>query len=498
MTPCRLDIAVFGAVRISANGQEIGFKSRRARAALGYLVLADGYTATREQLCGLLWGEAATRQAQNSLRQIVRELNRGLAEIGFSGLKCSRLTLSLDPASVSVDLWDALADARQGIAPAVLLDLPHATESLFAGFDDIGATFHAWLRARQQSLHDQFLRELDATLALQGVPPAQRQSVAQAMVNLDPANEAACRALMQARAELGDIAGALRVYENLQKLLLCEHQVPPADATIALLETIKQGSFDPIDRTTDQENLASVRQLRVSDRTAPPRVVRAAPAGGRLGLLVQAFDYSGLADAALIDGFRHDLIGSLVRFREWFIADGATTGPAAVRYTLGATAYANEATVNLVLTLREVDTGVYLWSDRHEIRLDDWFATQDRLVGRVAAALRAQVARARLDALRAQQATPADAYDYWLLAQSLLPRYSANHWNRAVSLFEAAIAVAPGFSPAYSALVQMNNILHIVHPGIMRDPAKTAVTLKTARRAVALDARDSRALLALG
>jgi tetratricopeptide (TPR) repeat protein len=44
----------------------------------------------------------------------------------------------------------------------------------------------------------------------------------------------------------------------------------------------------------------------------------------------------------------------------------------------------------------------------------------------------------------------------------------------------------------------MNNIVHIVHPGIWRDPHQSAETLELARRAVMLDPVDARAQLCLG
>ena len=51
-------------------------------------------------------------------------------------------------------------------------------------------------------------------------------------------------------------------------------------------------------------------------------------------------------------------------------------------------------------------------------------------------------------------------------------KFDAESWQRAVTIFRDAIRENPAFSPCYSSLVQMNNIEHIVHPGLFRDLGK--------------------------
>lgn len=505
--PRRLDIAVFGPVRISANGREIAFKSRRARAVLAYIALADGCSATRERLCGLFWGDASTKQAQNSLRQIVRELNVALDAAGYHGLRCTRLALSLDPATLRVDVWDVLTELRQGLVHPLLLNIPRVNETLFSGFDDFEGVFDTWLRGRQQTMHDQLMRELDTAINMQGATPAMRKRLGEAMVNLDPANEAACRALMQARAEAGDAAGALRAYESLRRLLAQEHGVPPADLTVALLEDIKSGRYDPPappDPVFDpiaHDDLLDGAHVQ-GEVTLPAALAR--PVGiGRIGVRVALFACDGIPDdrAHLVGGFRHDLIACLIRFRDWYITDAAgrgTEGPPPL-YLVAATAHATEDRVHLSVTLQEADARAYIWSDRIDIPLADWFPVQHALVGRLAAAISQAVAKERaLAALAAPAGTVPSAYDLWRRGQILLHQYRPEDWNAALALFEAAMRAAPDFAPAYTSMVQMNNVVHLVHPGVMRDPPRLARALAAARKAVALDHHDSRAVAALG
>ena len=91
-----------------------------------------------------------------------------------------------------------------------------------------------------------------------------------------------------------------------------------------------------------------------------------------------------------------------------------------------------------------------------------------------------------------------DLHDRWLRGQSLLFRYDAESWQRAVTIFRDAIRENPTFSPCYSGLVQMYNAEHFVHPGLIRDLGTAKATLELAKRAVELDPVDSRAHLCCG
>jgi len=64
---------------------------------------------------------------------------------------------------------------------------------------------------------------------------------------------------------------------------------------------------------------------------------------------------------------------------------------------------------------------------------------------------------------------------------NLLMKFEPESWQRAVGIFRDAIEEYPSFSPCYSSLVQMNNIEHIVHPGLFRDLSKARATLDLAK-----------------
>jgi tetratricopeptide (TPR) repeat protein len=65
-------------------------------------------------------------------------------------------------------------------------------------------------------------------------------------------------------------------------------------------------------------------------------------------------------------------------------------------------------------------------------------------------------------------------------------------------MFRDTIRAAPNFSPAYSSLAQINNLIHIVQPGVYRSREREQETIELGRLAVRLDPLDSRAHLSLG
>jgi tetratricopeptide (TPR) repeat protein len=123
---------------------------------------------------------------------------------------------------------------------------------------------------------------------------------------------------------------------------------------------------------------------------------------------------------------------------------------------------------------------------------------QQRIIRRIATSLNVQLSAERLMRLAGEPDVSLDLHDRWLRGQNLLMKFESESWQRAVVIFRDAIRENPAYSPCYSSLVQMNNIEHIVHPGLFRDLGKARATLELAKTAVQLDPVDSRAHLCCG
>jgi tetratricopeptide (TPR) repeat protein len=159
---------------------------------------------------------------------------------------------------------------------------------------------------------------------------------------------------------------------------------------------------------------------------------------------------------------------------------------------------AGEGALRLVITLRDLATNTFLWSERLNISVANWFEAHQLVVRRITTALNVHVSAERLVAVAHRPLGTLKAYDLWLLGQSTFLNFDAKNWERARDLFRQVIAQMPDFAPAYSSLAQLSNTSHIAMPGVFRDPRRTEEALTYAREAARLDPIDSRSQLCLG
>jgi DNA-binding SARP family transcriptional activator/TolB-like protein len=508
----RLSLTVLGHMSIALGAHAVRIVGRKSRALLGYLALDDSSEETRERLVGLLWSESDEEKARASLRQSIHELREAFAAIGFEGLLAEKQSIALDRSLLSIDLFDVIGEADSGRVHPRLLETKRLPETLLEGFDSVDPAFGNWLLAKRQTLHDRLLHALESRLRSPGALRAATDEIATAALNLDPTHEEACRHLMRSRAESGDVAGALRLYKTLWDLLDAEYEIEPSPPTQNLIVQIKQGlplAGGPPRTRTDPEigtPTEPPEQVWRAERVAPTAALAVAPQ--KFIMSVDAFDVSAVsADKTyLVHGFRHELIACLVRFREWYVKDNAQaaskSGPALLpgvsECHVQASALPMDGAIKLVLTLREAGRDVYIWSDRHQITLANWFEAQQTIVRRIAIALNVHLSAERLARLAAQPDVPLEIYDQWLRGQVILQAFSPPDRLEAAEMLQKIVDSAPNFSPAYSSLAQLKNSEHIARPGIYRSRVRERQALDLARRAVQLDPLDSRAQLSLG
>jgi DNA-binding SARP family transcriptional activator/tetratricopeptide (TPR) repeat protein len=489
----RLSLRLLGDFAAEIDGREIALTTRKAKALTAYLALSDNIQDTRERLVGLLWSESDEERARGSLRQAVHDIKLALDGAGFGGFKIDKQSLSLVRPHRSCDVEEVLAAANQGVVHTRLLDCQRITDDLLSGLDNLDPAFQAWLLTKRQLLHDRLTLALERMLPGEGDSP-EANAAALALLNLDPTHEVACRHLIRARAARGDIGGALKVYKSLWDLLDAEYDIEPSEETQALIVEIKQ--------------LPSLSQEPEAPTLAPPLQERSpeTPAPGPLFISVCTFEASGVPNDMrhLVNGFRHEFVACLTRFREWSVRTLPPLWESEPRaafssseYIVEGSTYELNGTVRLVVTLRDAATSVCVWSERYSITLDAWFETQERIVRQIALALNIHVSAERLRRLATGPEVPLAIHDRWLRGQALLLQMASKDWPAAAALVESLIAEAPDFSPALSGLVQYRNIAHIALPGQFRDAAKHLETLRIAQRAVQLDPLDSRAQLSL-
>lgn len=494
-----LRLSLFGPVTLRLGDREIRIRSLKLRAMLGYIALSESHRETRERLVGLLWSESGEAQARAVLRQVIRELRGLLAAAGFDGLRVDAREVGFDPHTVEVDVWAVIRAAEAEDTHPLLLEQPRLGDELLAGLEDLDPAFRTWVLAKRETLRDRLMRLLETALADDQLDPRKESRLAEAVLNLDPTHEDACRRLMRVRAIAGDTAGALRAYKALWDLLDEDYGMEPAPLTQKLVADIKNGVFEHA-----LPEAAPDAGARAAERAPSTEIAAPAPSRQETRLQLSLRDVIIHAvdgdKAHLVAGFRQHLIASLVRFREWHVTDEPFPDPATTPnprlsgcYELQMTAHQTGEAVNLLLMLKELETNRFIWSDGFELKLESWFESQRRVVRRVAMAMNVYLSAERLQRFSEEPDVSLGIYDRWLRCQTQVRTFGSQYWNNAAQQFAEIIEAAPNFVPAYCGLANLQNIKHISLPGEFRTREGERKALELGQKAAYLDPSDAAA-----
>ncbi len=500
-----LSLSLFGGFSLRHNGFPVEIRSRKGQILLAYLSLSPGAQLTREHLAGLLWSEFPESHARASLRQLLRGLSKNFAENGAPGLTVTRTEVSLDHTVIDIDVRGVLESLEETVPHPLLLESKRLPETLLAGFDDVDISVRSWLMVQRQSLHERITFALESRLAENGEPQSttsrqEDKGLAIALLNLDATHEVACRRLMVIYAKEGDSSAALRYYNVLWELLDSEYDMEPSSETQMLVAQIKMGHFEQAESAafeTSQDRPDS----GIGGAETPLVPAEGFARGQKLRLVVDPFEFDGIKEDRryLVSGFRHQLISGLVRFREWSIVDGGVKPPASpvsteeqVRYRINATSYEAADRIQIVLTLRNQDTGEFVWSEDHSTDLEHWFETQRIIVRRMAMALNVQLSADRIMRIVGQPDVALPVYDRWLKGEVMAKVWRPHIRVQATEIFRAIIDDAPGFAPAFCSLINFANSRHLIFPGEFRTAERESESLALAKRAVAIDPTNSR------
>jgi adenylate cyclase len=172
-------------------------------------------------------------------------------------------------------------------------------------------------------------------------------------------------------------------------------------------------------------------------------------------------------EAYFADGISEDIITELARFQELdviarnstFIYKGQAVkiqdvGAALnVRYVLEGSVRKGGGRVRVTAQLIEVATGHHLWAERYDRQIEDVFAVQDELTGKIVATLVGKVFDSERRRSRADERTGnLKAYELVLRGRELWLRFTADDNRAARKLYKEAIALDPEYGRAYASL----------------------------------------------
>jgi TolB-like protein len=164
------------------------------------------------------------------------------------------------------------------------------------------------------------------------------------------------------------------------------------------------------------------------------------------------------------EGLVDDIITALSRFKPFLVIDryssftykGKTADirrigqELAVRYLLEGSVRKSDKRIRINAQLIEVATGTHLWADRFDGALGDIFDLQDRITQQTVGAIAPEVERAEIERARRTRTGRLDAVTaYYLGAQHIHFPTTPENNDVAARYFAQAIALDPGFAPAY-------------------------------------------------
>jgi len=164
-----------------------------------------------------------------------------------------------------------------------------------------------------------------------------------------------------------------------------------------------------------------------------------------------------------------------------------------VRYVLEGSVRKTGNKVRITGQLSDATTGMHLWAERFEGKLDDIFELQDQMADSVVGAIAPQLERAEIERARRKPTESLDAHDYYLRGMAKLHSGTREAIEAALPLFYKATELDPEFASAYG-MAAWCHFWRKVNGWMTDRPREIAEGTRLARMAVELGRDDAVAL----
>src|SRR5689334_23014134 len=240
----RLILTLLGGFRAHLDpATPLTLPTRKAKALLAYVALAPGSSQPRDKLASLLWGSTLDTTARTSLRQTLYAIRKCLRDAGPRLFTVDGDVVRLDADAVVVDVREFETRAADA-TPSALAEAAALYQGEFLdGLTVQEQPFDDWLLGHRERLRELALQSLSGLLAHQRSAGSSEAAVQTALrvLELDPLQEPAHRALMQLYVETGRRGSALRQYQLCVATLQRELRAEPEAETKALYHEILRG-----------------------------------------------------------------------------------------------------------------------------------------------------------------------------------------------------------------------------------------------------------------
>jgi adenylate cyclase len=212
-----------------------------------------------------------------------------------------------------------------------------------------------------------------------------------------------------------------------------------------------------------------------------------------------------------VDGIVDDIITELSRFPYIFViarttsftykgksVDARQVGhELGVRYLLEGSVRRISDRVRITAQLIETATGIHIWAERYDRKLEDIFSVQDEITAQVVGSIQPEVLSAEMRRARQKPAESLDVWNYAVRARWHVLRLTREDNAEAKLLFEKALELEPNYVPALAFLVYCH-ITDVLFGWSQAPPQSITEARRLARQAASLDENDPWVQCALG
>ncbi len=279
---------------------------RQAAQLVQLLALSRDRRLHREQVIDALWPGLSWEAGAPRLHKAAHYARRALGDQDAVVLRREVVSLYPDRSDVEVDVREFARAAAQALQAGDRVLAAEAV-SWYAGPLLPHELYEPWTEEARRTARQQHL-DLLRLLGRWGDVLAE-----------EPADEDAHLALARARAEAGDVRGALVQLERLEQALQLELGASPGPAAVRLRTRLEHSAASPGDRqatTTSGEHSRSVRLIGRRDVGDRIRSVLDEVVGGR-GAAVVVSGPAGVGKSAVLD-----MAAALARRQGWKVARG--------------------------------------------------------------------------------------------------------------------------------------------------------------------------------
>ena len=140
--------------------------------------------------------------------------------------------------------------------------------------------------------------------------------------------------------------------------------------------------------------------------------------------------------------------------------------------------------IRITAQLINVRDGYHLWAERFDRLVEDIFDVQNEVSQKIADALKISLTEAERQLLAKKPTDDLRAYDFYMQGRELLYLKGKKNTEKAIAMFEDAVAIDPGFASSYAGLAEAYSYMYEWYDG---NPVWLGKAIETNQKALTLD-----------